>query len=236
MVESALPVHLHRRPFVIIAIDGPAASGKSTVAKAVAHRLGIRHLDTGAMYRAVTWLALHDGVETDDADRLTLLAENHPVAFEYADGASIATCVRIAGHDVTTAVRLPEVDAAVSAVSAVPGVRSALVQRQRELAGERDTVAEGRDIGTVVFPAAAVKVYLTASPEERARRRKLDLAAQGLAVEQDEVQARLHRRDTYDSTRAISPLEAAEDATLLDTTGLSVEQVVDAIVALTETV
>lgn len=218
---------------MIIAIDGPAASGKSTVAKAVARRLGIRHLDTGAMYRAVTWLALHEGVETTDTEALTELAVTRPVEFDYADGASIATAVRIGGHDVTTAVRLPEVDAAVSPVSAVAGVRSALVERQRELAGSRDTVAEGRDIGTVVFPSAEVKVYLTASPEERARRRKLDLAAQGLAVEQDEVQARLERRDTYDSTRAISPLEAADDATLLDTTGLGVEEVVDAIVALT---
>ncbi|MBN2247242.1 MAG: (d)CMP kinase [Coriobacteriia bacterium] len=217
---------------MIIAIDGPAASGKSTVAKAVARRLGIRHLDTGAMYRAVTWLALHEGVATDDEVALAGLARTHPVEFDYADGASIATAVRIGTHDVTAAVRFPEVDAAVSAVSAVAGVRAALVERQRELAGAQDTVAEGRDIGTVVFPSAKVKVYLTASAEERARRRKLDLAAQGHAVEQDEVQARLERRDTYDSTRAISPLEAAADATLLDTTGLSVEQVVDAIVAL----
>jgi len=219
---------------VIIAIDGPAASGKSTVAKAVARRLGIRHLDTGAMYRAVTWLALHEGVGITDEDALARLAVAEPVEFRYADGASIATAVYIGGHDVTAAVRFPEVDAAVSAVSAVGGVRSALVARQREVSGEQDTVAEGRDIGTVVFPEAEVKVYLTASAEERARRRKSDLAAQGHAVEQGEVQARLERRDTYDSTRAISPLEAAADATLVDTTGLDVEQVVDAIVALSE--
>ena len=219
---------------MIIAIDGPAASGKSTVAKAVARHLGVRHLDTGAMNRAVTWLALHEGVGTADEAALTALAGANPVEFGYADGASIATAVCIGGHDVTAAVRFPEVDAAVSAVSAVGGVRSALVERQRELAGARDTVAEGRDIGTVVFPSAEVKVYLTASAEERARRRKIDLAAQGHAVEQGEVQARLERRDTYDSTRAISPLEAAADASLLDTTGLSVEQVVDAIVALVE--
>jgi cytidylate kinase len=219
---------------LIIAIDGPAASGKSTVAKAVARRLNNRHLDTGAMFRAVTWLALHEGIDTADESALADLASAHPVEFSYAEGASIATAVCIGGHDVTAAVRFPEVDAAVSAVSAVAGVRSALVTRQRDLAGERDTVAEGRDIGTVVFPAAEVKVYLTASAQERARRRKIDLAAQGHAVAQDEVQARLERRDTYDSTRAISPLEAAADATLLDTTGLSIEQVVDAIVALTK--
>lgn len=219
---------------MIIAIDGPAASGKSTVAKAVTRRLGMRHLDTGAMYRAVTWLALHEGVGIADEAALTHLAGEHPVEFDYADGASIATAVRIGGHDVTTAVRSPEVDAAVSAVSAVAGVREALVERQRVLAGERDTVAEGRDVGTVVFPAATVKVYLTASPEERARRRRNDLAAQGHSVAQDEVQARLERRDTFDSTREISPLEAAADATLLDTTGLDVDQVVDAIIALVE--
>lgn len=217
---------------MIIALDGPAASGKSTVAKAVANRLGIRHLDTGAMYRAVTWLALHEGVAVDDAPALAALAAAHPVEFEYADGTSIATTVRIAGHDVTSAVRLPEVDATVSAVSAVAAVREALVAQQRALGTERDTVAEGRDIGTVVFPSAEVKVYLTASAEERARRRKLDLAAQGHAVEQGEVQERLERRDHYDSTREVSPLEAAADATLLDTTGLSVEEVVDGIVAL----
>lgn len=219
---------------MIIAIDGPAASGKSTVAKAVSRRLGIRHLDTGAMYRAVTWLALHDGVDVSDASAVTALAAQNPVSFEYGADSTIATGVRIAGHDVTAAVRLPEVDANVSAVSAVPGVRSALVAEQRALAAVIDTVAEGRDIGTVVFPSAAVKVYLTASAEERARRRQIDLASQGHAVDQSEVQARLERRDHYDSTRAVSPLEAAGDATLLDTTGLSIDEVVDVIVALAD--
>jgi len=215
---------------VIIAIDGPAASGKSTVAKAVARRLGIRHLDTGAMYRAVTWLALEADVPLDDHVALTALAEANPVSFDYAENAPIATAVRIAGSDVTAAVRYPVVDANVSAVSAVPGVRAALVRQQRQLADRRDTVAEGRDIGTVVFPHAEVKVFLTATPEERARRRQIDLANQGHTVDQGEVQARLERRDTYDSTREVSPLEAAPDAELLDTTGLSIEQVVDGIV------
>ena len=138
--------------------------------------------------------------------------------------------MRIAGSDVTAAVRYPAVDANVSAVSAVPGVRAALVRQQRMLAEARDTVAEGRDIGTVVFPHAEVKIFLTATAEERARRRQIDLANQGHTVEQGEVQARLERRDTYDSTREVSPLEAAPDAELLDTTGLSIEQVVDGIV------
>ncbi|MRS11470.1 MAG: (d)CMP kinase [Actinobacteria bacterium] len=215
---------------MIIAIDGPAASGKSTVAKAVARRLGVRHLDTGAMYRAVAWLALEGEVPLGDAVVLTALAEANPVTFEYEEGEAIATSVRIAGRDVTAEIRYPVVDANVSAVAAVPGVRAALVCQQRILAEARDMVAEGRDIGTVVFPSAEVKVFLTASPEERARRRRIDLANQGHEVGQDEVQQRLEKRDTHDSTREASPLEAAADAEILDTTGLSVEQVVDEIV------
>lgn len=215
---------------MIIAIDGPAASGKSTVARAVARRLGFRHLDTGAMYRAVAWLALDEGMPLDDQEGLTALAERNEIAFDYEGEAALASAVYIAGHDVTSAVRSPEIDAAVSPVSAVPGVRTALVAQQRRLADARDTVVEGRDIGTVVFPHAEVKVFLTASAEERARRRQIDLASQGHAVEADEVKARLERRDRYDSERAASPLAAADDAELLDTTGLSVEQVVDAIV------
>lgn len=219
---------------MIIAIDGPAASGKSTVAKAVARRMGIRHLDTGAMYRAVAWLALQRHLPLEDSSALAELARANPITFDYAGDAPIATAVYIDDTDVTTAVRSPEVDASVSAVAAVPAVRSALVAQQRMLADARDVVAEGRDIGTVVFPDAPVKVYLTASAEERARRRQVDLAALGHAVDQDEVQARLERRDRFDSTREASPLEAAPDAHLLDTTGLSIEQVVDRVVSLVE--
>lgn len=219
---------------MIIAIDGPAASGKSTVAKALARRLGVRHLDTGAMYRAVAWLALEEGIPLDDAEGLALLAREHPVTFDYAEGAPIATAVHVAGRDVTAEIRSPETDAAVSPVAAVPAVRAALVARQRALADAHDTVVEGRDIGTVVFPHADVKVFLTASAEERARRRQGDLAAQGHEVGQAEVQARLARRDHIDSTREASPLEAAPDAKLLDTTGLSVEQVVDRLVGMVE--
>lgn len=215
---------------MIIAIDGPAASGKSTVAKAVARRLNVRHLDTGAMYRAVTWLALERGIAPDDGPALAALAEANPVTFQYAEGAPIASSVHIAGQDVTAQVRYPEVDANVSAVSAVPAVRSVLVGQQRRFAETNDIVAEGRDIGTVVFPKAEVKIFLTATAEERARRRQIDLANQGHDVDKGEVQARLERRDAYDSTREASPLEAAPDAELLDTTGLSIEQVVDAIV------
>lgn len=216
---------------MIIAIDGPAASGKSTVAKAVAARLGIRHLDTGAMYRAVAWLALEEGIPLDDGVALAALAQAHPVSFQYANGGSLATAVIIADTNVITAIRQPEVDAAVSPVSAVPAVREALVERQRELAGESDTVVEGRDIGTVVFPSAEVKVFLTASAAERARRRAIDMHRLGHDVAEEDVRSSIERRDRYDSTREASPLAPAADAELLDTTGLSVEQVVDEIVA-----
>ncbi len=219
---------------MIIAIDGPAASGKSTVAKAVAKRLGVRHLDTGAMYRAVAWLALDTGTALDDHRALGELAAHHPVTFEYSSGSAAASSVWIDGRDVTTAIRTPEVDAAVSPVAAVPAVRTALVAQQRVLAAEGDTVVEGRDIGTVVFPHAEVKVFLTASAEERARRRRIDLAAQGVDVEQDEVRQRLERRDHIDSTRETSPLESASDAEQLDTTGITIEQVVEAIASRVE--
>lgn len=215
---------------MIIAIDGPAASGKSTVAKAVARRLGIHYLDTGAMYRAVTWLALERGVALDDAKALADLAAAHRTTFRYADGEALPSAVSIAGVDVTSAIRTPGVDAQVSAVASVPEVRTVLVRQQRELADEGDSVVEGRDIGTVVFPDAGVKVFLTASTAERARRRSEDLLRAGHALEVNEVRERLERRDHADSAREASPLDRAADADELDTTGLSVDQVVDIIV------
>lgn len=215
---------------MIIAIDGPAASGKSTVAKAVASRLGIHYLDTGAMYRAVAWLALDRGVAPDDAEAVTLLALRHPVTFAYGQDGGLPTGVFIAGNDVTAAIRLPEVDASVSAVAAVPAVRAEMVRQQRELARDRDAVLEGRDIGTTVFPDAEVKIFLTASNAERARRRQIDLTRAGHEVTADEVQQRLELRDHLDSSRESSPLQRAADAELLDTTGMSVDQVVDAVV------
>jgi cytidylate kinase len=217
---------------VIVAIDGPAASGKSTVAKAVAERLGFRHLDTGAMYRAVAWLALERGVPCDDAEAVSALAAAYPVTFEYADGSVVHTAVLVDGHDVTRAIREPRVDANVSAVAAIPAVRRILVERQRALASATDSVVEGRDIGTVVFPDAELKVFLTASAEERARRRRLDLAGAGHDAETTEVLERLKRRDHLDSTRETSPLDCAPDATVIDTTDLRVEEVVDRIVAM----
>jgi cytidylate kinase len=219
---------------MIVAIDGPAASGKSTVARALARRLGMGYLDTGAMYRSVAWLALRDGVSVEDEAALVELARAHPVSFVVGP-ASPWPQVMVDGRDVTGLIRNPEVDTAVSPVSRMPRVRRIMVDGQRAVAGDgTDWVVEGRDIGTVVFPDAAVKVFITATAEERARRRAADERAAGLMPSVDDTQARIEARDHYDSSREASPLVAADDAQLIDTTGMSVEQVVDAIVALVE--
>ncbi len=217
---------------MIIAIDGPAASGKSTVARAVARRLGFRYLDTGAMYRAVAAEAISCEVPFDDPQALQGLAEEIRVAFTYNGSDPVPSSVMVGHRDVTAEIRTPAVDAAVSLVARIPGVRSAMVPRQRELAAAGDTVVEGRDIGTVVFPDAAVKVYLTATPEERARRRFGDREAAGHESEIAAVAADIAERDRIDSTRAASPLATASDAKVIDTTGLTVDQVVDLIAEL----
>lgn len=214
---------------MIIAIDGPAGSGKSTVAKAVAVRLGFRYLDTGAMYRALAVLADERGVAHDDGVALAKLASESTVSFLHEPGAAIASRVLIGGQDVTQAIRTPAADAAVSAVASVPEVRRAMVEQQRAIGRGSDIVVEGRDIGTVVFPDAALKVFLTASSDERARRRTAEQRDRGLEVEHDAVHAALVSRDTADSTREASPLQASADAIVVDTTSLSIEQVVDTI-------
>lgn len=221
---------------MIIAIDGPAASGKSTVARTLAQRLGAGYLDTGAMYRAVAAEALRRDVPVDDDAALVALAESATITFEREEGSALPTRVLIDGRDVTREIRQPSVDAAVSPVSAVPGVRKAMVRIQRELGAEGDWVVEGRDIGTVVFPNAPVKVFLTASAEERARRREIDMRGLGLRLGADDVQKRLEQRDEYDSSRDASPLLAAEDAVRLDTTGLTADEVVSLIARLVEAV
>lgn len=220
---------------MIVAIDGPAASGKSTVAKLIASRLGLAYLDTGAMYRALAVEALRRGIDPLDTEALVHLANKVAVSFEHEACSPLPTKVLVDGADVTHAIRTPEADAAVSPVSAVPGVRAAMVDQQRRIASEGDgTVLEGRDIGTVVFPNAEVKVFLTASAEERARRRTIDMSGRGVDMAQSDVQAKLESRDRYDSTREASPLTCAADAVAIDTTGMSIEEVVDAIVALVE--
>jgi len=217
---------------MILAIDGPAASGKSTVARAVARRLGWGYLDTGAMYRAIAAEALRVGVPLDDEEALTALARRAKIGF-VSDGVDpVPYAVMLDGRDVTEEIRSPGTDGAVSPVARVAGVRAALVDEQRRLAATADVVVEGRDIGTVVFPEAPVKVYLTASPYERARRRLGDRAKAGHEADIEEVARNIASRDEIDSGRAVSPLSVAHDAHVVDTTDLTVEEVVDLIAGL----
>ena len=205
---------------LIVAIDGPAGAGKSSVARGLAARLGFHYLDTGAMYRALTWLALHEGIPLDDGPALEALAQAHPVTFGEAGW------VAIAGEDVTTRIREPEIDAAVPVVARHPEVREVMRARQRELGRSGDSVIEGRDIGVVVVPDAEVKVWLVADPAVRARRRHLE--RDGLGI--DELAEELRRRDERDAINT----QPADDAVLLDTTELTVDEVVERIAELVE--
>lgn len=212
---------------LIIAIDGPSGAGKGTIARAVARRLGFHHVDTGAMYRALAWKAVHESIDLPNEAAVSALAER--AEFDVIDGR-----VRVDGHDVAVAIRTPEMDAAASIVARQPAVRRVLVDRQRALAALGGIVMEGRDIGTVVFPAADVKIYLDASPEERARRRATDPAhasGKGTAAIQ-EVATALAERDRLDSTRATAPLKMAEDAVMIDTTALSIDDAVERVMQL----
>jgi CMP/dCMP kinase len=211
-----------------VAIDGPAGSGKSTVARGVADALRLLVLDTGAMYRAATLAALDADADLADADAVTAAARQADIAVS-EDGSGT---VQLDGRDVTDEIRGPAVTAAVSLVSAHPGVREVMVARQRAWVDRHDGgVVEGRDIGTVVFPDATVKVFLTASDEERATRRHRDEAAAARRPDVDAVREALARRDALDSGRAMSPLRLADDALVIDTTGRTVDDVVREIVA-----
>jgi cytidylate kinase len=212
---------------LIIAIDGPSGAGKGTVARAVAAALGYRHVDSGAMYRAVGWYALQRRVPLEDEAAVAGLAAG--VRLEVSDEA-----VRIDGTDVTRAIRTPEIDRAAAAVARLPRVRAELVGRQRAAGQEGRIVMEGRDIGTVVFPGADVKIYLDAAPEERARRRAADPAHSGGPTAVAEVATALTARDEIDRTRAASPLYAAPDAVVIDTTGRPVSEVVDEVLRVVE--
>ncbi|GAB2744426.1 (d)CMP kinase [Kitasatospora kifunensis] len=219
---------------VVVAIDGPSGSGKSTVSRAVAARLGLSFLDTGAMYRAMTWWMLANEVDVDDPEAVAIAcAKPVIVSGTDADGPTIT----VDGQDVSAPIRGPEVTAKVSAVAAVPQVRTRLVELQRGCAGlaERGIVAEGRDMGTVVFPDATAKIFLTASEAARAERRAAELRAKGV----DEatiaaMAADLVRRDAADSSRATAPLAKAADAVLVDTSELTLQQVIDTIAELVE--
>ena len=207
----------------VIAIDGPAGAGKSTIARALAARLGLEYLDTGAMYRAVTFAAMRRGVSLDDVDAVQAVAES--VELDVSERGLV-----VDGVDATAAIRTAEVTANVSKVAANSGVRAEMRARQQHWAAERGGgVIEGRDIGSVVFPDAAMKLYLTASPRVRAERR---VAEAGGDV--DEIEQAIAARDHYDSTRADSPLTEADGSTYVDTTGLGIDQVLDHILRLLE--
>ena len=225
---------------MIVAIDGPAGSGKSTVARAMAAREHLTYLDTGAMYRSVTDAALTRGLDLDDARAVSELARDLDIVLDNGEQGPV---VIVDGRDRTDAIRMPEVDANVSKVAAIPAVREAMVALQRKAAESTSIVAEGRDIGTVVFPAAEVKVFLTADPSARARRRAVqrqggntatDANAQANAEEQAKIEAELIERDRKDSTRATAPLKPAEDAVHIDSTELTVDEVCDKICELME--
>jgi CMP/dCMP kinase len=210
---------------VIVAIDGPAGTGKSSVSRRLARALGARYLDTGAMYRIVTLAVLRAGIDPADAEAVGERVEDVPLSLDREPDGD--RCY-LAGEDVSLEIRGDDVTRAVSAVSSVPAVRSRLVKLQRQLAeGPGSVVVEGRDIGTVVLPDAPVKIFLTASAETRARRRNDQNVAAGLADDYDGVLADVRRRDHLDSTRAVSPLRAASDALIVDTSDMTEAEVID---------
>ena len=207
-----------------VAIDGPAGAGKSSVAKVLARRLGCIYLDTGAMYRAVTWLAMNQQVAFDDESGMKQLLDTLQLEFKEIDGVQHLFCN---GTDVTEAIRTPEISANVSAVSMIPMVREEMTSQQRKIAAGFDVLMDGRDIGTTVLPDAQYKFFLTASLEERARRRALELEQKGVAVDMQQLMADIALRDEKDSNREVSPLRQAEDAVLVDTSDLTFDEVVE---------
>lgn len=212
---------------LIIAIDGPAASGKSTTAKLVAARLQYLHVDTGAMYRAMTLKVIESGIDLKDVKAIAALARSTKIRLVPKEG---SFCVELDGTDVTEKIRTPKVTGAVSAVSMLAEVRQRMVEEQRAMGKNGAIVLEGRDIGTVVFPDADLKIFMVANQRERAARRSKEMAAEGIETELDELEKEIVERDKKDATRSISPLAKAHNAIVLDTTDLTIEEQVEFIV------
>lgn len=220
-------------PPSIIAIDGPAASGKSTLGLRLADALGYLFFDTGVMYRAVTWLALNQGLDVNDEEAVTALAEKTQIDVAPASTSDGRACdVLVEGKDITWETRIPEVDANVSVVSAYRGVRSALSKQQRRIGQRGKVVMVGRDIGTVVLPEADLKIYLDATAEERAKRRHDEIVARGGDAAYDEIRSKVIERDHIDSTRDVAPLRAAADAVFIDSDRLTADEVFEKALAL----
>ena len=217
----------------IIAIDGPAASGKSTLGLRLAQALDYLFFDTGVMYRAITWLALQRGLDVNDEPAVTALAQDVPIDVAPASIRDGRTCdVLVEGKDITWQTRMPEVEMNVSVISAYRGVRAALSQQQRRIGQRGRIVMVGRDIGTVVLPNADLKIYLDATAEQRARRRYEEIQARGGTANYEEILAKVIERDRIDSTRDVAPLKAAEDAVVLDSNNLTADEVFEKALAL----
>lgn len=212
--------------FIIIAIDGPAASGKSTLAKYLADKLDFLYVDTGAMYRAITYFAIENNI-IDDEEAVIEAARNIDLSLNYRNG---ITNVFINGNDVTSEIRTPRVNAKVSDISRIKKVRVELVKLQRKFGDNNNLIVEGRDTTTVVFPNADLKIFLTADVSERARRRHLEFKEKGIQLELKEVEKSISNRDRIDSSRKVSPLKKADDAIEVDTTNLTIEQEIDRII------
>jgi len=224
---------MRSNPASVIAIDGPAASGKSTLGLRLANALGYLFFDTGVMYRAVTWLALQRGIDVRDEAALTALAEKTQIDVAPASKSDGRACdVLVDGQDITWETRRRKVEANVSIVSAYRGVRSALSQQQRRIGQRGRIVMVGRDIGTVVLPEADLKIYLDATAEQRARRRYDEIIARGAQADYNEILAKVIERDRIDSTRDVAPLKAAEDAIVLDSDKLTADEVLEQVLAL----